>query len=194
MKKNKLIVFEGIDGVGKTTISKLVSEKLVEGGIPAIRYEDFEEKNKGFNIIKPFIKKMVPINSSLFFYVSSGIYKSEIIKNLLREKWVLCDRYIYSTIAYHKTKGANINLLPNLTELPIIMPNFFFLVKTKENIRIKRIKKRKNNIKQDLKSKKKGNPVQKMEMELEKFKPIIVDNSSPDIDKTIKKISNIILK
>jgi len=42
--KNKLIVFEGIDGVGKTTLSKLLRDKLINQGIKTIRFEDIEKK------------------------------------------------------------------------------------------------------------------------------------------------------
>ena len=44
--KNKLVVFEGIDGVGKTTLSGLLRDKLVQHGIKAVRYEDIENKKK----------------------------------------------------------------------------------------------------------------------------------------------------
>lgn len=190
---NKLIIFEGIDGVGKTTISKLLQKELLKFNIESLIYEDYENKNSGFNLIKPFIKKQVSINSSLFFYISSGMHKSQIIQKLLKNKWVICDRYIYSTIAYHKIRNADLSLMSNLDDLPIILPNFYFLVKTKECLRIKRIKSRKNNDKQDFKPKKGKNLVAKMEQELEKFKPIIIDNSNVNTDNAIKKIINLVL-
>lgn len=65
----KLIVLEGIDGVGKTTISKILQKELLKNDIPTIRYEEHENKNKGFNKIKPFVKRGVSINSSLLFYL-----------------------------------------------------------------------------------------------------------------------------
>lgn len=74
--RGKLIVFEGIDGVGKTTIAKLLKEELLKRGIPTIRYEDSERMAEGFNVIKPFIRRKAPINASLFFCVASSIYKS----------------------------------------------------------------------------------------------------------------------
>jgi len=175
--KNKLIVFEGIDGVGKSTLSKMLKNKLNKIGIPAVKYEDFEDRRQEYNLIKSFIKKEAPINSSLFFYLSSAIYKSKKIENLLKKHWVICDRYIYSTIAYHKIRGADMSLISKLSKFPIIFPDFLFLIKTKESIRIKRIKTRRENDALDFKKKKSGGLVSNMEVELEKFKPIIVDNS-----------------
>lgn len=187
----KLIVLEGIDGVGKTTISKILQKELLKNNIPTIRYEAYENKKKGFNKIKPFVKKDVPINSSLFFYLSSGIYKSEIIQKLLIKKWVICDRYVYSTLAYHKVRGADLSMV-NLNNLPIIIPDFNFLIKLEEKTRITRVKNRKSSEVQDFKPKTPHNLIGKMEFELEKFKPIIIDNSL-NINDTLKKIIEFIL-
>ena len=46
--KNKLIVFEGIDGVGKTTIALELKKVLKRKGVPVIFYEDYESKHSGF--------------------------------------------------------------------------------------------------------------------------------------------------
>jgi len=186
--KNKLIVFEGIDGVGKTTLAKLLRDNLIKLGFEAVLYEDLEEKNKGFNLIKPFIKEQVSINSSLFFYIASVIHKSQNINELLKKNFVICDRYIYSTIAYHVVRGADKSLI-NMKKLPIIWPDFLFLIKTQEKIRLERVKKRKKNNICDLKVKTNKNLIGKMEKELENFSPITINNSynSPDI------VSNTIL-
>lgn len=153
----------------------------------AIRYEDLENKESGFNLIKPFIKESTSIDSSLFFYISSAIYKSETIKNLLNEHWVICDRYIYSTLAYHKVRGADISCL-QLDLMPIIQADFLFLIKTKEEIRISRLNKRKKSNKADFQPNSSNNSVGKMELELEKFASIVIDNSDNDIQKTVKRI------
>ena len=190
---NKLIVVEGIDGVGKTTIAKLLQKELLKHKIQVIRYENYEDKSSGFNSIKPFVKKECSIDSSLFFYVSSAIYKSTIIQKLLKENWVICDRYIYSTLAYHKVRGSNLSLISHFSHLPIIFPNFHFLIKVDESIRINRIKMRKNSDKQDFKPKQDGNLVARMEYEMGQFQPIIIDNSDSNINNTVKNIIRLIL-
>ena len=175
--KNKLIAFEGIDGVGKTTLSKLLRDRLVKQGFKIVRYEDIEEKNSGFNQIKPFIKTQTPINSSLLFYIASAIYKSQQIEKLLKHNWVICDRYIYSTFAYHKIRKADMSLMRDMKKLPIQLPDFLFLIKVNDDIRLKRTKFRSNNNAYDFKIKTNKNLIGKMEKELERFKPIIIDNS-----------------
>lgn len=175
--KNKLIVFEGIDGVGKTTLSGLLRDKLVSRGIKTIRFEDIEEKNNGFNLIKPFIKKQVSINSSLLFYLASAVYKSRLIERLLKHNWVICDRYIYSTLAYHKIRKAGLSPVLDIKKILIRLPDFLFLIKVADNVRLNRIKNRLVNNTYDFKVKTSRNFAGKMEKELEEFKPIIIDNS-----------------
>jgi len=191
--KGKLIVFEGIDGVGKTTLSLILKNRLKKSGIKVIRYEDIEKKNQGFNLIKNFVKKEADINSSLFFYIASAIYKSQIIGKILeKNRWVLCDRYVFSTLAYHKIRGAKTGCFKNVNSLPIIFPDFTFLIKTKEKVRMGRILKRITNTKYDLKKKSDDKMIAKMEKELEKFKPLILDNSYESPEETAEKILGII--
>lgn len=191
--KNKLVVFEGIDGVGKTTLSILLRDELIDQGRKAIRYEDIEKKDHGFNLIKQFIKAQVPIDSSLLFYIASAIYKSRQIEKLLKHNWVICDRYIYSTFAYHKIRNADISLIPDIKKMPVRLPDFLFLIKVNEKIRLKRAKARSASHPDDFKIKTNKNLVGKMEKEIEGFKPIIIDNSYSTPADVIKKIYKILI-
>ena len=184
--KNKLIVLEGIDGVGKTSLAKALEKELISKKYPAIYYESLENKKAGFNQLKPFIKDNVPVDSSLLFYLASSIYKSQKIKKILKTKSVICDRYLYSTLANHKTKGADISLV-HWKKLPIVWPDFLFLIIAKEKIRLARAKKRKNATLNDLIKKERNSFAYIMEKELKKFKPIIIDNSG-DLPQTLGKI------
>ncbi len=186
--KHKLIVLEGIDGVGKTTIAHLLKQALSERGIRTVLYEDSEKRNEGFNVIKPFIKREVSVAASFFFYIASAIYKSGQIEVLLEKGWVICDRYIYSTFAHHKVRGADLSLVSHLPKLPIRLPDFHFLVKAREDVRMERAQVRKGRTPQDLIPKKKGSLIEKMEQALEQFKPIIVDNTDPDPHVAVSKI------
>lgn len=192
--RNKLIVFEGIDGVGKTTLSKLLRDELVNQGVKTIRYEDIEEKNSGFNLIKPFIKTQVPIDSSLLFYLASAIYKSRQIERLLKHNWVICDRYVYSTLAYHKIRKAGLSPVLGIKKIPIRLPDFLFLIKVADNVRLNRIKNRLANNADDFKVKTNRNFTGKMEKEFEGFKPIIIDNSHLTPVDAMEKIYKIVIK
>jgi dTMP kinase len=129
--KNKLIVFEGIDGVGKSTIIRELKRRLTLRGIKAICYEEVEDKKRGFNKIKSFIRRKVPIESSLLFYLASSVYKSALISRLLKNSWVLCDRYVYSTLAYHRVNGVSRRLISRWADVPLKKPDFLFLLTVK---------------------------------------------------------------
>jgi len=177
--KNKLIVFEGIDGVGKSTLCASLKRELLDRGIKVLLYEDFEKKIQTFDLLKSFIKqkvKPVSIDASLYFYLSSALYKSEIIKKLLKSHWVICDRYIYSTIADHVVGGASKAVLPDLKSFPFLKPDVAFLVTTSDKVRLARVKKRKVVNEHDLVPVKPGTRAYKMEKEYRKMGLIRINN------------------
>jgi dTMP kinase len=100
MKQNKpnqglLVAFEGIDGTGKTTLIKIVSEQLSQ------------QEWKNWCTKEPFTDlSNIPHTSSseadIFLYSwDRSIHVKELIIPKLKEGYlVLCDRYIDSTWAY----------------------------------------------------------------------------------------------
>lgn len=190
--KNNLVVFEGIDGVGKSTTVRLLQKTLLAKGFSAICFEDWEDRSGGFNIIKSFIKKDVSLESSLFFYIASSIYKTTLIAELLKKQWVICDRYIYSTIAYHIAKGIRQDIIPDIEKLPVLIPDYYFLLKTDEATRIKRLQSRPNTTDEDLMPKSEGSFFDLMERSFELYNPKIINNSKMDINGTIKQVLKII--
>ena len=150
--ENKFIVFEGIDGVGKTTIALELKKTLKNKGISVIFYEDYELKHPGFNKLKPLVKK-IPVTGSHLFYLASSVYKSQVIKKMLKKHWVICDRYFYSTNANHKARGSNLRIV-NLIDL--LKPDYAFLLTVDEKIRQKRVKQKLCITKADIVPKKVG--------------------------------------
>jgi dTMP kinase len=186
--KNKLIVFEGIDGVGKTTIALKLKRVLKDRGIPVVFYEDYELKHPNFSPLKPLVKK-IPITGSHLFYLASSIYKSQEIKKLLKKYWVICDRYFYSTNANHKARGST---LKTETLSDLLKPDYVFLLTVNEKIRQKRVQQKLYITKSDLIPKKIGSLPYRMENLLKKMKLKNIDNSV-SIEETMKKIASLIL-
>ena len=183
--KNKLIVLEGIDGVGKTTVAKELKRLLRKKRIPAVLYEDYEKRYSPYNKLKPFMKN-APTAASHLFYLSSSVYKSHVIKKLLKRYWVICDRYVYSTMARHKALGSNIKI--NVSSLEITKPDYAFLLTVKEKVRTERVKQKERIMKADLVPKIPGLIPHKMEILLRAMRLIQIDNSG-SLDETMNKIS-----
>ena len=92
MKKNKFICFEGVDGSGKTTLAKLLTENL----------------RGQYHHSPP--KSLLPIRSEIYeydtqvrfqYYLLGNYITNEEIQKTLENKPAIVDRYIYSTIAFH---------------------------------------------------------------------------------------------
>lgn len=104
--KNKLIVFEGIDHCGKTTVAKLAVDKLNSAGIPAIFTFQPGDNDASYNqMISDMCKTkkydLDPLsNLFAFLFDRSEHTAKKIIPALQDGKTVICDRWWFSTIAY----------------------------------------------------------------------------------------------
>ena len=101
----KFIVFEGIDGSGKTTQIELLAETLRDKGHDVVVVREpgstsISEQIRNI-ILDPNNKDMDPMCELLLFEASRAQLVNEaIIPCLKRGAIVLCDRYIDSTVAY----------------------------------------------------------------------------------------------
>ena len=97
------IVFEGIDGSGKTTQAQLLVQHLNENGIPAIYTKepggwDGGEKMRDFLLHGDVQGKTTEL---MMFFADRSEHVARVIEPALKEgKVVVCDRYTDSTIAY----------------------------------------------------------------------------------------------
>lgn len=98
----KFIVFEGLDGSGKTTQAKLLSEKLKDRGEEV--WLTFEQTEGVIGrLIQRVLDGEIKLNPKAvqFLFIADRLqHLQEIEKALARGKTVICDRYFWSTIAY----------------------------------------------------------------------------------------------
>jgi dTMP kinase len=143
------ITFEGIDGSGKSTISKLVYRELKSRDLDVVlTYEPTDSwigkqvKNNISSNADPFV--------TTFVFIADRIEHGKQIKKWLDEgKIVLCDRYVDSTYAYQGAQLQNvirnpIKWLKELSKNHYIIPDrtFVFIISPKESLA--RIKNREN--------------------------------------------------
>lgn len=105
MNKGIFITFEGVDGSGKTTISKMVSDKLINLGYKCIYTRepggiDIAEQIRDV-ILNPKNTKMDAKTEALLYAASRRQHLVEKIIPALNEgSIVICDRFVHSSLAY----------------------------------------------------------------------------------------------
>ena len=112
MSKKPIIVFEGIEGSGKSSHIQYVTNYLHKKKIPFIKIRE-PGGNKNSEKIRKLIlsnKSIFNKNTDLLLYLaarSENIEKN--IKKYYKKKIILIDRFVDSTIAYQHY-GMNVNL------------------------------------------------------------------------------------
>ena len=149
MFKKPVIVFEGIEGSGKSYHISHVSKYLKEKKIDHIKIRE-----PGGTLNAEKIRKLILSNKSnfnkdtdLLLYLASRSENVNLLKKFFRKKIILIDRFIDSTIAYqHYGLGANISLIKTINKylLKNFKIDFTFLNTVNKNNMIKRLKLRRS--------------------------------------------------
>jgi dTMP kinase len=106
----KLIVFEGIDGTGKTTQLSLLATALADRGLPVISTREPTDGKYGRKIRELYSnRESVSRQEELeLFLADRREHVQEVLEPALQAgKIVLCDRYVLSTVAYQGAAGFN---------------------------------------------------------------------------------------
>lgn len=104
---SKFIVFEGIDGSGKSTLSKNVFQLFVSRNIPAELFREPTNYETGLRL-REFLQGKIHLNPEeqmkLFISDRRASVARNIQPSLNQGKIVLLDRYYYSTAAYQASE------------------------------------------------------------------------------------------
>ena len=161
-KKTFFVVFEGIEGSGKTYHCKKLYRKITKLGFRAILTREPGGLKNTKHIRKILLSgkknKFNKITDLLLYLASRSEHVEKIIKpSMNKKKIIICDRFVDSTIAY-QVYGQKIN--QNIVDhfhreiLGNIRPDLTFLLKINVDTALKRIKKRKFVNRYDMQSKK----------------------------------------
>ena len=207
-KKPFLIVFEGVEGCGKSFQSKKLYSRLKKIKVDAILTRE-PGGTKSSELIRNLILKdyFTKNNKEKFDkYTDTLLYlaaRNEHIKNkikpaLLKKKVVICDRFIDSTIAYQvHGKKVDINFINNIHKkiLQGIKPNIVFILRVSQNSSRQRLKKRRSKNRYDNFAQSFYNKAQKSFLKIAKNKKnyFVLESSSND-NFLEEKILNIVKK
>ena len=145
-KKKPLIIFEGIEGTGKTTLINHVSRFLNKKKIHHIKIRE-PGGNKNSELIRKLIlnkkSKFNSFTDLMLYFASRSENIEKIINKYYNKKIILIDRFTDSTLAYqHYGMGLNKFLIININKILLkkIKPRIIFLNLVNE----KNLKKRLN--------------------------------------------------
>jgi len=149
MFKKPIIVFEGIEGTGKSHHINIVSKYLKKENKKFIQIREPGGSKNSEKIRNLILNNKSTFNkyTDLLLYLSARSENLQLIKNNIGKQIILIDRFTDSTIAYqHYGMGINLKFIQNINDylLKNINIDFTFLNTVNQKNMKKRLKKRKN--------------------------------------------------
>jgi len=139
----RFIVFEGIDGSGKSSITKAIASKL--GNSDVVMTGEPTDTWLGDAVRRSHKEEADPLTEA-FLFLADRVAHTEAIKRWIAEgKTVLCDRYYHSTVAYQgaamegKIDFDVIDWLLGINLKVALEPDAVFLFKVDPETALKRV-------------------------------------------------------
>ena len=128
----KFIVFEGIDGSGKSTQAELLKEYLEEKGIKVWLTKEPTDGQTGQLLqkiqkgaFKDYFTDPAEFRKFMtYLYAADRVgHDQQIDQHLQNGEWVICDRYKYSTYAYNKMRLVSYEVFEHFgtADLPLFI-------------------------------------------------------------------------
>lgn len=184
---------EGIDGSGKTTQARRLEKALRKKGYDAV-YTTEPSKGTYGKIIRKHIlqgnNRVPTIVEAVLFAADRIDHIQNEIKPLLETgKIVICDRYVYSSIAYQGAASLNQKWIREINK-HAVKPDLAIYIDVPPRIVINRIK-RKKSVMETLQTQGK---VRKLYLKLVEEKQLVMIDGDASIKEVAKAIENIVLK
>ena len=149
MSKKPIIVFEGIEGAGKSHHINNVAKYLKKNNKKFIQIREPGGSKNAEKIRNLILNNKSTFNkyTDLLLYLSARSENVELIKKNIGKQIILIDRFTDSTLAYqHYGMGVNLKFIKNINDylLRNINIDFTFLNTVNQKNMKKRLMKRKN--------------------------------------------------
>ncbi len=145
-KKGVFIVIEGLDGSGKTTQTVLLTEQLSKTHSVFCTAEPSNGKIGAF--IRQsclYGEKRLPTEAEALLFAADRIehLQNEIKPALEEGKVVVCDRYIYSSLAYQGSAGLSLDWIKTINARAL-QPDFAIFIDVPAERVIERLQRKKS--------------------------------------------------
>ena len=141
----KFVVFEGIDGCGKSTALEALYDFLWNETTDSIRVGTEPTSYESGELIRKALGGSIEgISSEILlgmFLADRAIHQKEISIATARKDWYLCDRYIYSNMAYNAKDDEDMKRIEKLNS-KFIQPDVVFYIDTPVETCLDRIARR----------------------------------------------------
>jgi len=145
-RSGKLIVFEGLDGSGTTSQSKILSEHLGDRGFSVVQVEEPGGTELGRKVRNLLLEDqgldINPLSELFLFEVSRAqLVRKKIIPGLKEGKVIISDRFAISSVAYQgHGRGVPIDQVKQLNEIAVesLEPDVTFFLDISLEERLKR--------------------------------------------------------
>ncbi len=124
----RFIVFEGIDGSGKSTQARLLRDLLTGLGWPVLLTAEPSDGPVG-TVLRSLKSRLVPREEAQLFTEDRAYHVEHVILPALSAgRIVICDRYVYSSIAYQGARGMDPKRIITANEAFAVAPDVIFLL------------------------------------------------------------------
>lgn len=203
MNKGFFIVLEGPDGSGKTTVANIVCDKLTKLG-----YDVVHTREPGGIDIAEQIRTVIldPKNTAMDARTEALLYAASRRQHLVEKvipainsgKIVLCERFVYSSLAYQgmgRKIGFDDVLSINDFAINGTYPDMTIYLDVSEEVGLQRIETRAFKDRLDSESLEFHKRVnQGYKMVRERFEDIVIVDASKDVDEVVDKTMDAITK
>ncbi len=137
-----LIILEGIDGCGKSTVAKRLAKALGEN---VVLTREPTDSWMGKAVKDGDGKEVSPYTDALLFMTDRAYHVAEMVEEIKKGKLIVCDRYYHSTVAYQtaslkrKGLGDNFGWLLDANTRIAIKPDVTYLLRVPVDVALERM-------------------------------------------------------
>jgi dTMP kinase len=145
-KKGVFICIEGLDGSGKTTQAQILTERLSRSHNAVYTTEPSHGTTGTF--IREYClykEKRLPIATEALMFAADRVehVENEIKPALAEGKLVICDRYIYSSLAYQGSAGLSLDWIKKINSYAL-QPDFAVFIDVPAGRVLERLQRKKS--------------------------------------------------
>lgn len=138
------VTFEGIDGSGKTTVSRRVAEALRARGESVFLTGEPTRTWTGEAVRRSYKDDVGPLAESFLFLADRAAHQEELRRHLDAGDLVLCDRYADSTYAYQGARleglvDRPVDFLRRITQPWVLQPDLTLYLRVPADLGLRRI-------------------------------------------------------